>query len=129
MEKILSQPKCQRIGFLLLDNFTMIALASAIDPLRMANQLSSQKLYEWVTFSEDGQPVLSSNGLNVSTDHDLSVNPDLDVLIVVGGVDITNSYTAGQVSWLKKLCSNGIHLGGICTGAYVLAAARLMDDR
>lgn len=30
----------QSIGFLLLDNFTLISLASAVEPLRMANQLS-----------------------------------------------------------------------------------------
>ena len=29
----------QSIGFLLLDNFTLISLASAVEPLRMANQL------------------------------------------------------------------------------------------
>ena len=32
----------QSIGFLLLDNFTLISLASAIEPLRMANQLSGK---------------------------------------------------------------------------------------
>lgn len=35
----------QSIGFLLLDNFTLISLASAIEPLRMANQLSGRELY------------------------------------------------------------------------------------
>lgn len=36
--------KITRIGFLLLDNFTMMALASAIEPLRMANQLSGRTI-------------------------------------------------------------------------------------
>mgnify|MGYP007083377361 CR=1 FL=1 len=39
----------QSIGFLLLDNFTLISLASAVEPLRMANQLSGRELYRWTT--------------------------------------------------------------------------------
>lgn len=41
----------QTIGFLLLDQFTLISLASAVEPLRMANQLTGQELYRWHTFT------------------------------------------------------------------------------
>ena len=44
----------QTIGFLLLDQFTLISLASAVEPLRMANQLTGQELYRWHTFSLGG---------------------------------------------------------------------------
>ena len=37
----------QRFVFLTLPNYTMIALASAIDALRMANRVSKRDLYEW----------------------------------------------------------------------------------
>ena len=30
----------QRVGFLLMDQFTLVSLSSAIDPLRVANSLS-----------------------------------------------------------------------------------------
>ncbi len=127
----------QKIGFLLINNFTMISFASAIDPLRMANQLSSQELYQWIVFSENGKPVKSSDGIKVSADASLDngINDGtnktihLDTLIVVGGVNITHSYTKGQLSWLKQLDRKGIQLGAVCTGAYVLAAAGLLDNR
>ncbi|MEG2393332.1 MAG: GlxA family transcriptional regulator, partial [Pseudomonas sp.] len=51
----------QSIGFLLLDNFTLISLASAVEPLRMANQLAGEELYHWQTLSLDGQPVWASD--------------------------------------------------------------------
>ena len=47
----------QSIGFLLLDNFTLISLASAVEPLRMANQLSGRELYRWSTLTLDGGQV------------------------------------------------------------------------
>ncbi|MCP1327776.1 GlxA family transcriptional regulator, partial [Halomonas sp. 707D4] len=56
----------QTLGFLLLDNFTLISLASAIEPLRMANQLAGRELYRWYTLTQDGSPVRASDGLNVT---------------------------------------------------------------
>ena len=37
----------KRVGFLLMDQFTLISLSSAIDPLRVANLLSDTALYSW----------------------------------------------------------------------------------
>ena len=56
----------QSIGFLLLDNFTLISLASAVEPLRMANQLSGRELYRWHTLSLDGRQVWASDGLQIT---------------------------------------------------------------
>lgn len=119
--------KVTRIGFLLLDNFTMIALASALDPIRMANQLSGVELYSWHMISETGEQVSASHGLTFTPDFSVANAPDLDLLIVCGGVDITRSFTQKQVSWLQQLNRRGVTLGGICTGAYVLAHAGLLD--
>lgn len=118
-----------QIGFLLLDNFTMISLASAIDPLRMANQLSGKELYNWFTFSENGTGVCASDGLEISADLGIETPINIDSVIVVGGVNITNSFTSKQIRWLRRLDQKGIRLGGICTGAYVLAAAGLLDGQ
>lgn len=56
----------QSIGFLLLDNFTLISLASAVEPLRMANQLSGRELYRWTTLTVDGGQVWASDGLQIT---------------------------------------------------------------
>ncbi|MGV8637262.1 GlxA family transcriptional regulator, partial [Pseudomonas aeruginosa] len=75
----------QTIGFLLLDNFTLISLASAVEPLRMANQLSGRELYRWHTLSLDGHQVWASDGRQITpaagTDHATAV----DCVIVDGG--------------------------------------------
>ena len=55
----------RRFVFLLLDRFTMLAFAGAIEPLRIANQLSQRPLYAWRTATADGRPVTSSCGLTV----------------------------------------------------------------
>ncbi len=116
-----------KVGFLLLDHFTMIALASSIEPLRMANQLSAEELYSWNLISADGKPVTASDGLILTPDLSIEDNVEFDLIIVAGGVDITRAFTAKQVSWLTKQSRKGVKLGGICTGAYVLAYAGLLN--
>ncbi|CAM2782790.1 GlxA family transcriptional regulator [Vibrio mytili] len=122
-----SNKEVSRIGFLLLDNFTMLALSSAVDPMRMANQLTGKELYDWYIISEDGEDVTASDGITVKPDCSMADAPQLDTLIVVGGVNITRSYTRRQISWLQSLARKHIRLGGVCTGAYVLAEAGLLN--
>ncbi|WP_108126361.1 GlxA family transcriptional regulator [Saccharospirillum mangrovi] len=116
-----------RVGFLLLDNFTMVALASAIDPLRMANQLTGRELYTWRLMSADGAIVKASDGIAIAPDGSIADRDVFDIVIVVGGVDITRSYTPAQISWLQSQANKKVLMGAVCTGAYVLAAAGLLD--
>ena len=55
-----------RIGFLLVQDFSMLAFSSALEPLRMANQLSGEALYEWSTVGASREPLNASNGISVT---------------------------------------------------------------
>ena len=46
-----------------MENFTLIAFAGAIEPLRIANRMAGRTLYEWRVVSETGGPVAASNGV------------------------------------------------------------------
>jgi transcriptional regulator GlxA family with amidase domain len=117
----------QSIGFLLLDNFTLISLASAVEPLRMANQLSGRELYRWSTLSLDGAQVWASDGLQITPDAAVSAAPELDMVIVCGGVGIQRSVSREHVSWLQRQARHGRKLGAVCTGSWALACAGLLD--
>lgn len=54
------------LGFLLLPRFTLLAFSAALDPLRIANQLAQKPLYRWSVFSETGDPVKSSSGIEIN---------------------------------------------------------------
>ena len=45
-----------RYGFLLLDNFSLIALGTAVDPLRIANMLVERRVYEYQLIGTDAGP-------------------------------------------------------------------------
>ncbi|RCV86610.1 GlxA family transcriptional regulator [Billgrantia montanilacus] len=119
--------KTQTIGFLLLDNFTLISLASAIEPLRMANQLAGHELYRWYTLTADGEPVGASDGLKVTPDASLRTPLGLDMVVVCGGVGPHRSVHREHVTWLQGQARLSRRLGAICTGSWALAKAGLLD--
>ncbi len=116
-----------KIGFLLIENFTMMAFSSAVEPLRMANRLLERELFQWFTISEEQKPVHASNGLIIQTQFDLEQLPQLDYLFVCGGVFIKDYYNQHLANILIKLSKGNIILGGICTGSYILAKCGLLN--
>lgn len=119
--------KTVSIGFLLMNNFTLISLASAIEPLRMANQLSGAELYQWFTLTPGGVQVQASDGLSVTPDAAMEESLALDIIIVCGGYSAQHSATREHFSWLQQQARQHRTLGAICTGSWVLAQADLLD--
>ena len=115
------------IVFLLLDQFTLMSLAAAVEPLRMANQLSGQELYKWHTASPDGNPVWASDGVPITPDGSILSVPPADIVMVCGGIGIQGTVTGELVKWLRSQARYAKRLGGICTGSVVLARAGLLD--
>src|SRR5438552_10740152 len=91
-----------RFGFLTLPNYSMIALTSAVEPLRMANRLCKQEVYEWSLVSLDGAPVAASNGLSLSPTVALERLGPVNVVFVVGGVHVQQAVTRDLTSALRR---------------------------
>lgn len=116
-----------RLGFLLVPTYSMIAFASAVEPLRMANRLSSRELYQWRTYTVDGEPVEASNGLQIRPDAAISEAAGLDTLFVCSGLEVERGCDRNTLSWLKRLGQQRINFGALCTGSHILARAGLLD--
>jgi transcriptional regulator GlxA family with amidase domain len=118
-----------QVTFVLLPKFTMLAFASAIEPMRIANQLTGQILFRWQTLSADGMPVSCSNGVPVMVDGSfVGTQPD-GLILVCSGVEPENQVSAALGDWLRGLWRRGRTVGGLCTGAYALARAGILKDR
>lgn len=116
-----------RIGFLQVPNYSALAFSSAVEPLRMANQLTSRPIYSWPVITLDGQPAASSNGLSVPAEASIDAPGHLDMLVVCGGTNIKEACNRRLLAWLHQLARQKIPLGAVCTGTYVLARARVLD--
>jgi transcriptional regulator GlxA family with amidase domain len=122
-----NDPGMQRLGFLLVPNFSLIALSSAVDPLRLANMALGRRVFDYVTISARDEPVLSSDGIRVLPDQVMGESSKFDTVFVIGPNPIPKQ-GYGEISrWLRKLAAQGIALGGIDTGSYFLAKAGLLN--
>lgn len=119
--------RIMRIGFLTVPNYSMIAFANAVEPLRMANRLSGRELCRWAVMSLDGRPVPASNGLTVSPTVAAAAAGAQDIVFVCGGVAVQEACTEPLLAYLRKLARAGRGLGALCTGSYVLARGGLLD--
>lgn len=115
------------IGFFLVPHFSMIAFTAAIEPLRLANRVSGRDLYAWRLFSADAGPVRASNGVEITVDDAFARARKLDAAVVCAGIDVERLDHRRLAATLRRLSSFGSSLGAVCTGAYVLAAAGLID--
>ncbi|MDA5095682.1 GlxA family transcriptional regulator [Aliiroseovarius sp. KMU-50] len=117
------------VYFLLLPKVTMLALSAAVEPLRIANQVTNKELYRWFLLSEDGNPVRCSNGIAVTPDFDLINLPKSSLAFVVAGVEPADTTSPRILNWISRQRAFGCQIGGICTGAFTLAKAGLLKGR
>lgn len=115
----------QVFHFLLLPGFSAMGFISATEPLRVANRFRAG-LYHWQVLSLDGGAVLASNGMSVNADAALHTLPGGAWVFVVAGFEPLKAFCPTLRAWLKRVASEGGTLGGIDTGAFVLAEAGLL---
>ncbi|MHA6268098.1 GlxA family transcriptional regulator [Aliiroseovarius sp. CAU 1755] len=116
----------ETIVFVLLHNLSMLAFTSAIEALRIANQLTGKTLYRWTTMSEDGKSVRCSNGIEIGIDCALGETPINSRIFICSGVQPDLSTSAKVADWTRKQWRLGRTVGALCTGAYTLARAGIL---
>ncbi|KQT54143.1 AraC family transcriptional regulator [Aureimonas sp. Leaf454] len=124
------------IVFLLAPNFSMIAFAMAIEPLRIANRILGFESYRWRLASTDGEPVLASNGVEITVSSSvederrhLAGERRPSMVFVCAGVFVEDFNDRSSYAFLREAHGRGVSVGGLCTGAWILARAGLLADR
>jgi transcriptional regulator GlxA family with amidase domain len=105
----------------------LIALSSAVDPLRLANMALGRRVFDYVTLGVSAEPVLSSDGIRVLPDQVMGESDRFDTVFVIGPNPIPKQGYTDITRWLRRLAAQGIVLGGIDSGCYVLAKAGLLQ--
>ncbi|MDX1370317.1 GlxA family transcriptional regulator [Pseudomonas sp.] len=118
----------QTLCFFLLPGFSMMGLMAAIEPLRVANRFRGE-LYRWRLLSLDGAAVAASNGMSLNVDAALELPAAGASLFVVAGFEPLASFDARLAHWLHRAEREGVLLGGIDTGSFVLAEAGLFGQQ
>ena len=117
-----------RIAVLLLPSFNAMATTALIDPFRASNYLSGERRYSWHFVTRDGGPVAASNGMQFTDTVSIAEAGDRFDFVFVSTSWTPEEYRASRLfDWLRRCAGNGAALGGIDTGAFLLAFADLLD--
>ncbi|MBT4997971.1 GlxA family transcriptional regulator [Oceanospirillaceae bacterium] len=119
----------QRFGFLLIPGFSMLSLAAAVEPLRMANAQAEEELFQWDFLSWGNTSVNASNNMVTAPTIDVDQVKMLDVLLVVAGINVATYGDDVFFAWLRQASRQVDLLGSTSTGALLLAKAKLLRHK
>jgi transcriptional regulator GlxA family with amidase domain len=115
----------KRLGLLVFPGFQILDLAAA-SVFEVANLFASRPIYDVGLYSENGGRVASSSGIEVET-RKLS-DPVFDTLIVTGDLAVSTP-SEGLLGLISESAAASRRIASICTGAFILAAAGLLNGR
>ncbi len=113
------------VAFLLMPQFTVLSLASAIEPLRIANRYLRQP-YQWQLYSPDGEPVPDDNGIMISVHGAAADAPAPGTLLICADQHPEKHVTPALSAWLRRISHRGTRIVSIDAAAFVLARAGLL---
>jgi len=120
-------PDLKTIHIALTPDFNMAATMGFVDPFRAANYLEGQALFRWRFLSEQGGALRASNGTLLETQSlaELGAKPDL-FLLSSSWTPETHG-TSALMAALRSAARHKAMLGGLDTGAFILAEAGLLN--
>ena len=125
-----SDKQSKTIAFLVFGDVKLLDIAGALQVFADANLVRVDS-YKTVVISMNGGQTNTDTVLSIPTERAADwLNRKVDTLIIAGGPGArAASQDAGVISQVRAIAARCERVGSICTGAFVLAAAGLLDGR
>ena len=101
-----------------------------LEVFAVANRCGARPAYATSVVSMAGGSVTASSGLTIDTEPAARTPEPVDTLIVAGGYDLREaSADRDLLGWLVAAAGSARRVTSVCTGAWLLARAGLLDGR
>jgi transcriptional regulator GlxA family with amidase domain len=112
--------------FLLVPNLPMMALTSAVEPLRALNRLARIPAYAWRMASLNGEPITASNGITLQTMALGEALTGADYLLTCAGLPMQKAKERRYLAAIRQAAARGIAIGSLSSGTLLLARAGVL---
>lgn len=116
------------VSFLVLPEYAMVCLLSAIETMRVANRFAGREVFRWQLLSTNGEPVNASNQLALLETKSIEDVPAPKNLFVCSSFNPKSYMSGNALAWLRSLYRRGAVIGAVDTGCYLLAAAGIIRN-
>jgi transcriptional regulator GlxA family with amidase domain len=117
------------LTFLVLAGSSIMCVASAIDPLRAANRVAGETLFDWRVVSLDGAAPLTTSGLPIAVSGPFNPADRPDVLVIVGGFGTREFGSGRTTTGIRRVARAARSVGGVEAGTWLLGRAGLLEGR
>jgi len=116
------------VGILIYDQVEVLDFSGPFEVFSTASRLSQPTgAFEVYLLSASPERVRARGGYFVLPHFDLGSHPELDVLIVPGGVHDQAMNDPTLIAWLKQVSPGCRIVASVCTGAFILATAGILE--
>ena len=118
----------RRVAILVYDGVTLLDVAGPAEVFKAANGFGAD--YRIVLLSLTGEDVTSNLGFGVAVDGAVDSEHTLDTYLVAGSDRYPRTPVPRDLAEAARMPAAGARrIGSICTGAFILAAAGLLDGK
>lgn len=119
------------VAFLAFDGFQLLDITGPLQTFASTTELAGAPLYRTIVVSPRGGLVASSSGVCLDTlSFGQASRLPIDTLIVPGGAGVQRAAGDGRLlAWVRRRARQARRAGSVCTGAFVIATAGLLDGK
>ena len=116
------------IGIYIYENAEVLDFSGPFEVFSTASRFSNPEgLFNVFLVAEERLPVIARGGFSVNPHYDIIDHPEIDVLVVVGGIHTGEMKKAKVLNWVASVSEKAKLVASVCTGAFILAEAGLIS--
>lgn len=104
-----------------------VELLDFAGPGEVFSASGSSRPFQVFTVAESAQPIKSQRFLTITPQYTIANCPKPDIVVIPGGATVRLLRSPAMMKWIKDSAANAEIMFSVCTGAFVLAEAGLLD--